>query len=40
MGIEQLYFLVGFLLGVLLTGCLFIAGLIIYYEWLEESKKN
>jgi len=40
MDIEQLYFIIGFLIGVLLTGCLFIAGLIIYYEWLEDSKKE
>jgi hypothetical protein len=37
MGVEQLYFLVGFLLGVLLVGCLTIAGLIIYYESIEKK---
>jgi hypothetical protein len=37
MGIEQLYFLVGFLLGVLLTGCIFLAALIIYHEWIQEK---
>lgn len=35
MDTEQLYFLIGFLLGVLLTGCIAVAGLILYHEWTE-----
>lgn len=38
MGPEQLYFIIGFLLGILLMGCLTIAGLIIYYEWTSIGK--
>lgn len=37
MGIEQLYFIIGFLLGVLLIGSITVAILLIYHEWLKKS---
>jgi hypothetical protein len=40
MGTEQLYFIIGFLLGLLITGCLTIAAAIIYYESLEKKDSD
>jgi hypothetical protein len=37
MNIEQLYFIIGFLLGVLLVGSIAVALGIIYYEWIKEK---
>lgn len=38
MSVEGLYFLVGFLLGTMLTGCIFVACILIYYEWMQKSE--
>jgi hypothetical protein len=38
MGPEQLYFIIGFLLGVLLVGSIVLACALIYYEWIKYSK--
>jgi hypothetical protein len=35
MGTEQLYFIIGFLLGVLLVGAITLAALLVYYEWIK-----
>lgn len=40
MSIEQLYFIIGFLLGVLLVGSIVVALGIIYYEWIKEQEKD
>lgn len=40
MGVEQLYLIIGFLLGVLLTGCIFTIGIVLYHEWAEKPKKE
>jgi hypothetical protein len=40
MGVEQLYFIIGFLLGVLLVGSIAVAILILYHEWLRDQEKN
>jgi len=40
MGPEQLYFIIGFLLGLLITLCLTIAGAIIYYESIEKKEED
>jgi hypothetical protein len=40
MGAEQLYFLIGFLLGVLLVGSITLACVIVYYEWIKEKEKD
>jgi len=37
MGPEQLYFIIGFLLGVLLMGSITLALLLIYHEWIKKS---
>jgi hypothetical protein len=34
--INRLYFIVGFLLGVLLVGSLSVAFAIIYHEWVKK----
>jgi len=34
MGTEQLYFVIGFLLGTILTGCLVIFAYALWYEYL------
>jgi hypothetical protein len=34
---EQLYFIIGFLLGVLLVGSITVALLLIYHEWIKKS---
>ena len=34
---EQLYFIIGFLLGVLLVGCISVAGFLIYSEWISDK---
>lgn len=38
--INRLYFIVGFLLGVLLIGSISVALGIIYYEWSKENKDD
>ncbi len=40
MEIEQLYFIIGFLLGVMLMGCITVFAFILYYEILEKSSKS
>jgi hypothetical protein len=37
MGVEQLYFLVGFLVGVLLMGSITVALFILYHEWTRKT---
>jgi hypothetical protein len=34
MGVEQLYFIIGFLLGGIMATCLFVVGFILWYEWV------
>jgi len=36
--INRLYFIVGFLLGVLLIGSISVALGLIYYEWIKGDK--
>lgn len=38
--INRLYFIVGFLLGVLLIGSISIAVGLIYYEWIKENQED
>jgi hypothetical protein len=38
--INRLYFIVGFLLGVLLIGSISVALGLIYYEWIKQDKKE
>lgn len=38
MSVEGLYFVIGFLLGVLLTGCICLACVLVYYEWSNKEK--
>ena len=38
--INRLYFIVGFLLGVLLIGSISVALGLIYYEWIKEDKEK
>lgn len=38
MTIEGLYLTIGFLLGVLITGCLSLAAILIYYENITPKK--
>jgi hypothetical protein len=38
MSVEGLYFVIGFLLGVLLTGCICLACVLIYHEWISKEK--
>jgi len=40
MGVEQLYFIIGFLLGVLLMGSIGLGFLLIYYEWIKQEDKD
>ena len=40
MGTEQLYFIIGFLLGTMLTGCLCVVGFIGWYEWFGNKQIN
>lgn len=40
MGTEQLYFIIGFLLGTLITGCLCVAGFVVWYEWFGNKQIN
>ncbi len=35
--VNRLYFIVGFLLGVLLMGSISVAFAIIYHEWIKKS---
>jgi len=37
MGTEQLYFVIGFLLGAIITGCLCMIGFIAWHEWFYRS---
>ena len=37
MGPEQLYFIIGFLLGVMLMGSITVALLLIYHEWIKKE---
>lgn len=38
--INRLYFIVGFLLGVLLIGSISVALGIIYHEWIKENNQD
>ena len=38
--INRLYFIVGFLLGVLLVGSISVAVGLVYYEWIKENKNQ
>jgi hypothetical protein len=38
--INRLYFIVGFLLGVLLIGSISVALGLIYHEWIKENKND
>jgi hypothetical protein len=37
MGNEQLYFIIGFLLGSIIAGCLCMIGFIIWHEWYYRA---
>lgn len=39
MSVEGLYFVIGFLLGVMLTGCIALAGILIYYETMQKNNE-
>jgi len=38
--INRLYFIVGFLLGVLLIGSISVALALIYHEWIKENRDS
>jgi hypothetical protein len=38
--INYLYFIIGFLLGVLLVGSIAVALGLVYYEWIREQDKD
>jgi hypothetical protein len=40
MGAEQLYLIIGFLLGVLLMGAIVLALLLVYYEWITKKEQD
>lgn len=40
MDVERLYFIIGFLLGVLLVGSITVALGLIYHEWIKEQEKD
>lgn len=40
MGPEQLYFIIGFLLGVMLMGCITVFCFILYHESIEKSSNS
>lgn len=40
MGAEQLYLIIGFLLGVLLMGTIMLALLLVYYEWITKKEQD
>ena len=40
MGTEQLYFIIGFLLGALLTGCLVVFAYALYQEFFVSTPTN
>jgi len=40
MGTEQLYFIIGFLLGTILMGCVCIIGCILWHESLYKEPKS
>jgi hypothetical protein len=37
MGTEQLYFVIGFLLGTIITGCLCTIGFVLWHEWYYKN---
>lgn len=40
MGTEQLYFIIGFLLGVMLMGSMSIALMLVYHEWVKPKNSD
>jgi len=40
MGSEQLYFIIGFLLGTMLMGSFSIVLFILYHEWIKKFKET
>jgi hypothetical protein len=38
--VNRLYFIVGFLLGVLLVGSISVALGLIYHEWIKETQQE
>jgi hypothetical protein len=40
MGLEQAYFLIGFLLGCILMGCICVVACILWYESLYKEPKR
>ena len=40
MGAEQLYLIIGFLLGVLLIGAIMLALLLVCYEWITKKEQD
>jgi hypothetical protein len=38
--VSRLYFIVGFLLGVLLIGSISVALALIYHEWIKQEKSE
>jgi len=40
MGTEQLYFIIGFLLGTILTGCLVVFAYALYQEFFVSKPTN
>jgi hypothetical protein len=40
MSAEQLYLIIGFLLGVLLMGSIMLALLLVYYEWVTKKEQD
>jgi hypothetical protein len=40
MGPEQLYFIIVFLLGVMLMGCITVALFILYHEWVRKPDQD
>lgn len=40
MGPEQLYFIIGFLVGVLLVGSFTVAMFILYHEWTKPKNDD
>jgi hypothetical protein len=40
MGPEQLYFIIGFLVGTILWGALTVALFILYHEWIKPANKD
>lgn len=40
MGVEQLYFIIGFLLGSIFVGCFCVVGFVLWYEWFFQPPKR